>query len=285
VGASYVFSFNASATLVTEDAPPEKLGQAIGLFGAANMSMNAVSTVMAERIAAAFGWDAVFGSCAAAGLLAIGLSSLIKESERAKASGRSHGLMPALRGPLSSVFVVTALAGATFVAMFTFHQPYALELGAKNVAGFFVGFTAAAMTVRLVFGSFGDRMGRRRVAALALVVYALAAEVVGHMNVEWLWAYGALFGVAHGVFYPTLNAYAIAHAPASARGRVMALYNGAFNLGSAAGALGWGALAHRSGYASVFAPAALVATGSAVILACPAPIAGMRRILGLHVDR
>jgi MFS family permease len=168
------------------------------------------------------------------------------------------------------VFVVSAFSGATFVAMFTFHQPYALSLGARNVAPFFVGFTVAAMAMRLLFGSLGDRLGRRRVATTALLVYAVAAQAVGHLHVDWLWAYGSLFGVAHGVFYPTLNAYAIEHAPATARGRVMAFYNGAFNLGSAVGALGWGALAHQSGYGAVFAPAAIVALLAAAILASPA---------------
>jgi len=41
-----------------------------------------------------------------------------------------------------------------------------------------------------------------------------------------------VFGAAHGVLYPTLNALMLELLPVSRRGLGMVLYNGAFNLGA-----------------------------------------------------
>src|SRR5262249_4430491 len=71
---AFVLAFNASATLVADLAPPERLGQAIGIVGAANMAMNAVGVVVAERLADRYGWPTVFRVGAAAGTAALLLS-------------------------------------------------------------------------------------------------------------------------------------------------------------------------------------------------------------------
>ena len=69
-------------------------------------------------------------------------------------------------------------------------------------------------------------------------------------------AIGAGMGVAHGVFYPAFNAVALDEAGARERGKVMALFQAAFNVGASAGAVGFGLLAARAGYPAVFQTAA-----------------------------
>ena len=59
--------------------------------------------------------------------------------------------------------VVAAVWGAAFGAMFTFSQPFALELGITRVRGFFIAYTAAALFSRLGIGGLADRVGRLRV--------------------------------------------------------------------------------------------------------------------------
>jgi MFS family permease len=271
VGAAFVLAYNASVTLVTERAPEARLGQTIGWLGAANMTTNAVGSAAAEQVAAAFGWHTVFYGCALVGLVAFLIGFFVKGGPRVSAvspgtpaapvppdtapvSSRTPSPSPAalrLR-PLALALGCSLIAGITFTAMFTFIQPYALGLGAKDVASFFIGFTSAAVFVRLGFGSLGDRHGRRPVAAGALVLYGSAALAASRLSVSFLPFYGAAFGLAHGVFYPTLNAYALECAPASYRGRVVTVFNGLFNTGSAFGSLAWGSLAQAAGYPPVF---------------------------------
>jgi MFS family permease len=119
----------------------------------------------------------------------------------------------------------------------------------------------------VVFGNAGDRFGHLRVSLLAAVLYGVSAVAMVYLDPHRLWLYGAVFGIAHGVLYPTLNALILASMSPSRRGRAMAFYNGAFNVGSASSALGWGYLAQSVGYPSVFWGAALVSVCAVLTLA------------------
>ncbi len=266
-GSAFVLAFNASATLITDIAPAARLGQAIGVLGAANMATNAISTIVGESVAQAAGWRVVFQLAAVLGVVGLAASFRIREAPRAgSAPSGAVAESPRPLAPLLRVLAVAALAGAPFSAMFTFQQPFALELGAKQVAGFFAGFTLSSVAVRVFFGSLGDRLGRRRISCLALLGYALMAVVTSKLQVALLWAYGIGFGLAHGVFYPTLNALAVELAAARARGRVITLFNGAFNAGYGLSTLSWGWVAARRGYPTLFLLAAAVSLGSIALL-------------------
>jgi MFS family permease len=82
-----------------------------------------------------------------------------------------------------------------------------------------------------------------------------------------LWLDGLVFGAAHGLLYPTLNALVLETVPSSRRGFGMAFYNGAFNAGTALSSLGWGWLAQKHGYLLVYAVAGGIALLAAAVLA------------------
>ena len=71
-----------------------------------------------------------------------------------------------------------------------------------------------------------------------------------------LWFTGGLLGITHGMFFPALNAVAVEHAPLEARGKAMAAYNGAFNIGFASGSYALGYVALATSYPTVFVIAA-----------------------------
>ena len=96
--------------------------------------------------------------------------------------------------------------------------------------------------------------------------YGLATYAVRGLAPDLLVLYGLLFGAAHGILYPTLNALVIEVLPAARRGLGMVLYNGAFNVGSSAGSLGWGLLAQQKGYPAVYTAAGCIALAAAVLL-------------------
>jgi MFS family permease len=265
-GPAFVLTFNASATLATEDAPPERIGHAIGLLGASNLVMNGVSTALAEALADNFGWNAVFALGTLAGLCSFALSFGVYERVR---SADEQASAAAASWPFASTWpllVASALAGVGFCAVFIFHQPYALSLGATHVRNFFIGFTVTALVARTVLGNLGDRHGRLRVSFYAAIGYVLTGAAMVRMDPSFLVFYGALFGAAHGVLYPTLNAAVMERVTPAQRGRAMALYNGAFNVGAGLASLGWGALAVSHGYSMVFAGATVVSLVAAICL-------------------
>jgi MFS family permease len=266
IGASYSLAYNASAAQVADEAPRERLGEAIGLLGASNVVTNAIATTLAENIARAFGWRSAFMTSGALAVVALLLSTRLAERRLAHPGGKPPRIAPAVRGHFGKILVAAALMGAAFAAMFTFHQPYVLRLGGKSVSPFFVGFTVTAVGVRLLFGHLGDRFGHLRVSMAAMVAYGAVAVATGWLQVRYLWAYGLAFGAAHGVLYPTLSTEGVHAAPDGARGRALALYGGAFNVGVAIATLAWGEIAGKFGFVMLFVVAGAVAWLGAALL-------------------
>jgi MFS family permease len=269
ISAAFVLAFNATAALLADWTPPEKLGQAIGWLGGANVLMNAVSTSIAEPLAARYGWHAVFELGVGAGCAAFAISFALREAPPRLHGGScaSNAPVPGSNGALMSILVSAALVGGVFSAMFSFVQPYALSRGAHEVSGFFQGFTASAVACRLLLGSLGDRHGRRAVSASMMVGYALCALFTAQLDPERLVLYGLAFGAAHGVLYPTMSALVLEVIPPSRRGFGMVLFNGAFNVGTACGGFAWGTLAKQQGYPAIYAAAAAAAVLAASVLA------------------
>jgi MFS family permease len=150
------------------------------------------------------------------------------------------------------VMWAAAAGGAAFGVMFTFTQPLALSLGDTNISPLFAGYTASALLVRLFFGNLGDRMGRARVGAAALACYALVVASTAGLAPGWLSVVGVGFGLAHGAFYPSLNALALEGAAREERGTVGAHFNAAFNGGVLLVTYCFGQVAQAYGYRVVF---------------------------------
>jgi MFS family permease len=268
-GASYALVVTVVGTMVADIAPPERLGQALGLSGSSMLVMNAVAPAVAEPLAAVAGWHAVFALAAVAALFATLLAAgLADGTPRAPIHHEPGGILALLRVPLAFQYAaVITLAGAAFGAAFAFHQPYALALGRVHVGGFFAAYAAAAIGVRLGFGHLPDRLGLYRVALAALLLYAVVVLLMAAMRPWALEPLGAAFGLAHGIFYPAVNAIAVTAVRPHERGRMMAIFTGSFSLGVWIGTTLLGVVAARAGYPSVFVAAAAGTLGAALVLA------------------
>ena len=132
---------------------------------------------------------------------------------------------------------------------------------------FFASYALAAASARIGIGSAIDRMGRQRVAVTCLILYIAVVAGMAELDSIGLAPLGAVFGVAHGLFFPACNAMAIERMAPSERGRGMTLVIGAFNLGFALGPLGLGFVAKAAGYPTAFACAAGLAGIALVLLA------------------
>jgi MFS family permease len=306
-GVAFMIAFNAAGTLVADQAPAERMGQAIGIFGASNMVMSAVAPGVGEVLAASVGWDAMFALSGGVALFALLLAQRIEEThlrasvpprrapEAAGGDGDDHDdahhdqasvrldSIPPMPGGLglAATFallrrqwpqsVAMATCGASYGAVSTFYQPHVIAQGAVHVSGFFIGFTIAAVAVRLLFGSLPDRVGRRRVSIGSYVVFASTVLLMTQLTPNTLFVFGFLFGCAHGVFYPALSALSVEQAGRSERGRAMTLVMGSFRLGNVISALLMGWVAEAHGFPAVFVLASLTCwVGVAALYAAPA---------------
>lgn len=255
--------FNSTTTLVTEQVPPEKMAQALGIFGVALLSTHALAPASAELLSEAYGWGAVFNASSVLGVLSILLTLGLREKARVQhRSAHDVSFLQLLARPRSLRIAATiATAGAGFGTLFVLHQPFALSLGFKRVSGFFFAYGAAAVFVRVFFGATADRFGRQRVSAFALMIFATSIAAMAGLRDGWLMPIGLVFGLSHGVLYPAFNALAVENIAESERGKMMSLYHGGFNAGQTLMVPLFGALADTIGYRSVFVTMGLLAFG------------------------
>jgi MFS family permease len=274
---SHALVSTAVGVAVAEIAPPERLAQALGLGGASILIMNALAPAVAEPLAAAAGWKAVFWLSSATALVSAALAASLEEPPPHETIAKERvSVFSVLQRPVALHYaLVVVLIGLAAGTVFTFQQPFALELGMERVRGFLVAWAAAAIFVRIFFGHVPDRYGRHRVATASLTTFGLAALAMMWMRPGLMEILGGVFGIAHGLLYPSLNAIAVNAVTRRERGRLMAIFTGAFNLGVTATAL-LGLVAERTGYPPLFAFAAAAALTGACLLAGSRELRGER---------
>jgi predicted MFS family arabinose efflux permease len=268
-GVAWSLFFAAGMSLVADTAPPARLGQAIGLFGGASLAMNAIAPAVAEPIAAHFGGKPVFVLSAAMALagawfcrrLPAGVASVGSSAPANSPRPSAPELLP--------VFVVLAVGGLAAAGMFTFVAPFALGHGIATVRGFFIAYTVTALGVRLGGARLTDWAGHRRSALAGGVGYGAVVVVMGLWGPSHLALIGAAFGVAHGIVFPAVMALILQGASSAVRPRLLALANGAINLGIVGVGL-LGAAAGHLGYPAVFVATGAVTFASALLLLLPA---------------
>jgi predicted MFS family arabinose efflux permease len=237
--------------LVSQLAPATRLTEAIGLFAAANLVMNAIAPVTAELVAQRFGYAPCFVLAGASAVCAFALGLRVRP-----AAFTPPPIEPSLRAMLRRTLYLRmvatlSLTGMGFGVVFTFVAPFALSLELREVRGFFVAFACSAVLMRVFVLPGLRRFGERAVAQVALFFYGLAVLAVAFLDAHTLSLLGALLGLAHGVFMPVFTALMLREAPLHERGRMLSLFNASFGLGNAA-VLGLGACVERFGYRPVF---------------------------------
>ncbi|MGR8949685.1 MAG: MFS transporter [Gammaproteobacteria bacterium] len=267
-GAAFTLFYVSISTLATDITPPARRGQAIGLFGAVMISTNAIGPALSEWAAAAFSWKVVFAGTVFAALISAVLTLCISEKTHRVDHHRATSMLEVLQRPgLLRVLAVAAIAGWTMGAVYTFYQPWALSRGFEQVSSFLIAFALFAMLVRVGLGSLADRLGRLRVSTVALFLYVGAPLSLIYLDIFGLFFAGAILGLAHGLFFPALNAVALDRTLDNERGKGMAAYHGSFNIGFAAGSYLLGFVAMAAGYPVVFAIAAISCFSAFVLLA------------------
>ncbi|HXJ20382.1 MAG TPA: MFS transporter [Polyangia bacterium] len=234
-GVAWALSFGAGMALCAEIAPPSRLGQALGTFGAATLGMNAIAPVIAEPVAARLGARSVFLLAAVAAAIGAYRSRRLRDARPRAANDnarprRRDGRWGAVwvRMPAVLALGTISLAGG---AMFTFVAPFALGRGVADVHTFFVAYTVAALGSRFGIARIVDRGGHGHAAATAGLVYGVAVAAMGGFGPPHLAAVAAAFGIAHGIVYPALMALLLTDVQATDRPRLLGWANGAMNLG------------------------------------------------------
>ena len=280
-GLAWAFMFSSAAVVAMRLAPPGRAGQAIALHGSSNLVTNAVGPALAEPLLAHYGRAATFAGAAFMALLGfcftLRLRRLLPPFDPhggEDAAPEAPALLPRARGPGASLARPRAVLPGALVStavvlglgcgiMFVLYQPLALSRGYTHVSSFLVAYTVAAVSVRLFFGRITDRIGPAPVAVWSFIGYGGVVAAMAALGPGGLLLLGALFGLAHGVFFPAFTTLALSSVPAAARTRSMAWINGAFNAGITTTG-GLGLLAEHLGFGPVFVGAGLIVSATGI---------------------
>ncbi|MBX3127158.1 MAG: MFS transporter [Polyangiaceae bacterium] len=261
-GVAFSLFFVSANAVVADLAPEGRLGRAIAVFGTTTLAAHALGPTLGELVIARAGFARLFQLSAIAGLLSLCGVFAVGETRRPTPEGEAPvGVLAlALRPGMRSVLLSAFAAAMAFGAAIHFMSVFVRAQGMTTHAPFFVAYVALAIGVRLALGGLGDRVGHRRVGALATLVFGVS--VLGLSQVHGpaaLAVVGACFGAAHGLAYPSLNALFLQEAGPSARGRAMASFNLSFNVGMTVAAFVAGRVAEHLGYGAMWTMMGVVA--------------------------
>jgi len=256
------------ASLAARVAPSSRHGESIGIYGLAIAVPNllAVPAGAALALSGRFAWVAVG---AAAPVLAIPLVRKLGRAAAAEgtrvAGGRSRAAMLAAAGP-SVVLLVVTLAGGGLVTFLPIERP-----DGQVAAVALLGFGVAGALSRWRAGVLADRAGGRVLLPASLVVAAagllgVAAGLAAGSDVLVV-AASTVFGAGYGAVLNLSLLVAFARTGREEATTVSAVWNGAFDVGTAVGAVTVGAVAA----AGPGLPGALA--GCAAVIALTVPLA------------
>ncbi len=277
-GVAFSVFFIANFTVVVDLVPPDRRGQALGIFGISGLVSGAVGPALGELLVQAAGFRGLFLAAAVLPLLAAGISARLHLPPEQRRLGAGEGLPGLLRGIVSAPRLPMTLGAAFGLGqgvMFTFFPTYALDLGVRWVGLFAVTYSGAALGVRATASGLADTIGRRAVIIPALALQAgatvllsslgLLARSLGFPAGPFLALAGLLAGAAHGLLYPALTALVVDVTPPERRGRVVGVFMAFILLGQAGGAAGFGHLAHAMGYGPMFGILSILLAGACAL--------------------
>jgi MFS family permease len=277
-GIAFSIFFIANFTVVVDLVPPDRRGQALGIFGISGLVSGAVGPALGEGLVRVAGFRGLFLAAAVLPLLAAGIAARLRLPPDPRPRAAGEGLPGLVRGILTAPRLPMTLGAAFGLGqgvMFTFFPTYGVDLGVRWVGLFAVAYSGAALVLRATASGVVDTVGRRAIiipamalqagatvllAALSPLVHALALPAAPFLAMA-----GLLAGAAHGLLYPALTALVVDLTPPDRRGRVVGVFMAFILVGQAGGAAGFGLLAHAVGYGAMFAILGVALAGASAL--------------------
>ncbi|HMM42221.1 MAG TPA: MFS transporter [Thermomicrobiales bacterium] len=237
-GLGMAFFHTASFAFIAQISPPSRRGEAMGIWGLMSTFATAITPYLGLVIRDATGMTTLF----------------------------APSVMPAA--------VLILLSNLVYGAVAAFIIVYAEDRDIANAGLYFTVFALAVLASRVFGGRMADRLSRMAVIMPTFVLTILAMGALALTNtLALLLLTGVLFGLAFGAGQPALNAFAVDLVEPARRGAGMATFTSFFEAGIGLGAIGMGAVAGQTGYATMFAITAifpLLALGYGFAVARPA---------------
>jgi len=257
-GAGWGLSTTAAGTIATDLIPASRRGEGLGYYGlSGNLALAfgpSLGLVLTEHIS----FPLLFSICAALGLTAFLLSSLIRYKKVEWQPGKAAAVKwdfyekNALKPSLLIFFITVTFGGiATFLPLYTH------EKGVAGIQWYFIIYAAALMLSRIFSGKIYDRRGHIAVFLPGTALICAAMLLLSWLpNSLTLFTAAFLYGMGFGAVQPALQAWAVGSSPKNRRGMANATFFSFFDLGIGIGAMTFGQIGHWLGYRDIYLTAA-----------------------------
>lgn len=253
-GAGFGMSVVAGGAVTVALIPADRRGQGLALVGLVGGVPGMLALPFGVWAAATWGYTPVFVATATVTLLAL-LSVPAIPTRLSHGPATAHGVLATLRDPAlnrpAAVFVSSTAAVGVLV---TFLPLATTELPAWVAAAALLAQPAASTASRWFAGRFGDLRGHHALLTPGVLLAIAGMCGLAGTGVPAVVVGGALvFGLGFGVLQNATLALMYNRATPGGEGAVSAVWNAAYDVGMAAGALAAGFAVTPIGYPATFA--------------------------------
>lgn len=254
------------AALIAELAPPERRGEAFGLFGLAITLPTIFSNPLGLWLVDLSGYDLVFLLAGVTSLAGLVFALGVEVPTASRANGSEAGFFEGIRrGPLLRLFLLfsaTTAAGGVLVTFLPLAFPGS---GLFSSATALLVFGLAITISRWWAGRFGDRRDSRALLAPGLIVTSLGMAALPSGGLVMLCG-ALLFGGGFGLLQSSTLLLMMDRVSEDERGLGSTVWNVSFDAGTGAGAFFFGFLVEVTGFASAFYLCAVLLAAALVLV-------------------
>jgi predicted MFS family arabinose efflux permease len=259
------------AALIVELAPPERRGEALGMFGVAitlpTIFCNPLGIWLVDRS----GYDTVFLIAGAASLAGLVCALKVPGPAPQRPNGGGAGFLQGLRrAPLLRLFLLFSAATSAGGVLVTFLPLAVRDPGLFSAAAALLIFGLAVTVARWWAGRFGDRRDPHTLLAPGLITAALGIAALPNGGAPML--FGALlFGLGFGLLQSSTLLLTMDRVAEDERGLGSTLWNVSFDAGTGVGAFFFGFLVDATGFAPAFYLSAALLAAALLLVAADGP--------------
>ena len=268
------------AALLVELAPPERRGEALGLFGVAITLPTIFCNPLGLWLVDASGYAVVFLIGGLSPLLGLFGVALIRTDRLPDKTEGGAGFLEGLRrGPLLRLVLIFSAATSASGVMVTF-LPLALpNTGPFSPAAALLVFGLTSTASRWWAGRFGDRRDPHLLLAPGLLAAAAGIAALPQGGPATL-AGALLFGTGLGLLQNATLILTMDRVAEDERGLGSTLWNVSFDAGTGVGAFTFGLLVGATGFAPAFYLSAAILLAAVILVAVDRQRTGSARTGG-----
>jgi predicted MFS family arabinose efflux permease len=258
-GVGLALCFTAAFTYTADIIPGARLNEGLGMLGVTGLMGLAMGPVIGEMIIERFGFSLFF--VAASAVASLGLIIHLPLQESIKHGSRSD--LPSffsllVKRHIFPVAIIAFIFGIGLAATENFISPFAKEREVTFISLYYICYSSAAVSTRLLGGRLADRIGENRIIPYALLIAGSGLLVLIFLKGRTILAVsGVLSGCGQGFLFPCLNSLLVRNEPAVIRGKITGVFTGGIDAGAFAGSLMLGYIGELWGFQALFLAAGL----------------------------